>query len=90
MNDKQRKKFILDNYFKGTNSSTKLPGKYKMEKASHEFSKLFNYDDKIMQECHEKRNIFKKLRKVLDNNNYYYFENELNQSIKYFMEYYCY
>lgn len=37
----------------------------------------------------KKRNIFKKLRKVLDNNNYY-FENELNQSIKYFMEYYCY
>lgn len=48
MNDKQRKKFILDNYFKGTNSSIKLPGKYKMEKASHEFSKLFNYDDKII------------------------------------------
>ena len=65
MKDKQRKKFILDNYFKGTNSSTKFPSKYKMEKAfkninyemekaSHEFSKLFNYDDKIMQECHEK------------------------------------
>lgn len=59
MKDKQRKKFILDNYFKGTNSSTKFPSKYKMEKAfkninyemekaSHEFSKLFNYDDKIM------------------------------------------
>lgn len=31
----------------------------------------------------------KKLRKVLDNTNNY-FENVLNQSIKYFMEYYCY
>lgn len=35
----------------------------------------------------KKRNIFKKVKK-LDNNNY--FENELNQNIKYFMEYYCY
>lgn len=37
----------------------------------------------------KKRNIFKKVKK-LDNNNNNYFENELNQNIKYFMEYYCY
>lgn len=55
--DKQRRKLILDNYFKGGNSVSKFPNKYKMEKAlkninyemekaSQEFSKLFNYDDK--------------------------------------------
>lgn len=38
----------------------------------------------------KKKIYLKKLRKTLDNNNYYYFENELNQNIKYFMEYYCY
>ena len=58
-NDKQRRKQVLDNYFKGTNIMTKFPNKYKMEKAlkninyemqkaSEEFSKLFNYDDKKM------------------------------------------
>lgn len=36
----------------------------------------------------KKRNIFKKVKKLDNNNNY--FENELNQNIKYFMEYYCY
>lgn len=56
-NDKQRRKYVLENYFKGTDSITKFPNKYKMEKAlkhinyemekaSEEFSKLFNYDDK--------------------------------------------
>lgn len=55
--DKQRRKFVLDNYFKGSNSITKFPSKhkmekafkninYEMEKASQEFSKLFNYDEK--------------------------------------------
>ena len=50
-NDKKRRKYVLDNYFKGTNSMTKFPNKYKMEKAlkninyemekaSEEFSKL--------------------------------------------------
>ncbi len=56
-NDKQRRKHILCNYFKGTNSMTKFPNKYKMEKAlkninyemekaSQEFSNLFYYDDR--------------------------------------------
>lgn len=56
-NDKQRRKLVLDNYFKGNNSISKFPSKhqmekalkninYEMEKASQEFSKLFNYDDK--------------------------------------------
>lgn len=56
-NDKQRKKLVLDNYFKGNSSISKFPSKhqmekalkninYEMEKASQEFSKLFNYDDK--------------------------------------------
>ena len=56
-NDKQRRKFVLDNYFKGNNSISKFPSKhqmekalkninYEMEKASQEFSKLFNYDEK--------------------------------------------
>ena len=51
-NDKQRRKIALDNYFKGNNTNTKFPSKYKiekafkninyeMEKASQEFSKLF-------------------------------------------------
>ena len=58
-NDKQRRKLVLDNYFKGNSSISKFPSKhqmekalkninYEMEKASQEFSKLFNYDDKIM------------------------------------------
>ena len=56
-NDKQRRRFVLDNYFKGGNITSKFPSKhqmekalkninYEMEKASQEFSKLFNYDDK--------------------------------------------
>lgn len=56
-NDNQRRKIVLDNYFKNSNSATKFPNKYKMEKALkninyemekalQEFSKLFNYDDK--------------------------------------------
>lgn len=56
-NDKQRRKLVLDNYFKGNSSVSKFPSKhqmekalkninYEMEKASQEFSKLFNYDDK--------------------------------------------
>ena len=55
--DKQRRKIVLDNYFKGNSNMTKFPSKYKMEKAlkninyemekaSQEFSKLFNYDVK--------------------------------------------
>ena len=48
---------------------------------------LVNYLIMMIRKCRSatKKNIFKKLRKVLDNNNYY-FENELNQSIKYFMD----
>ena len=56
-NDKQRRKLVLDNYFKGNSIISKFPSKhqmekalkninYEMEKASQEFSKLFNYDDK--------------------------------------------
>ena len=56
-NDKQRRKLVLDNYFKGNSNITKFPSKhkmekalkninYEMEKASQEFSLLFNYDDK--------------------------------------------
>ena len=56
-NEKQRKRYVLDNYFKGNTNISKFPSKhklekalkninYKMEKASQEFSKLFNYDDK--------------------------------------------
>ena len=56
-NDKQRRRLILDNYFKGNSYISKFPSKhkiekaikninYEMEKASQEFSKLFNYDDK--------------------------------------------
>ncbi|MBO5096094.1 MAG: hypothetical protein J6B98_04390 [Bacilli bacterium] len=56
-NDKERRRFILDNYFKGSSSISKFPSKhkmekaikninYEMEKASQEFSKLFNYDEK--------------------------------------------
>mgnify|MGYP000162955802 FL=1 len=57
LDDKKRRKQILDNYFEGTDSITRFPNKYKvekalkninyeMEKASQEFSKLFNYDSK--------------------------------------------
>ena len=57
LNDKERRKIVLDNYFKGADLSLKFPSKHKvekaikninyvMEKASQEFSKLFNYDDK--------------------------------------------
>ena len=52
--DKERRKQVLDNYFKGNNSMLKFPSKYRMEKAikninyemekaSQKFSKLFNY-----------------------------------------------
>lgn len=55
--DKQKRKIVLDNYFKGNSNMTKFPSKhkmekalkninYEMEKASQEFSKLFNYDVK--------------------------------------------
>ena len=54
LSDKERRKSILDNYFKGSNSISKFPSKskmekalkninYEMEKASQEFSKLFEY-----------------------------------------------
>lgn len=54
--DKERRKQVLDNYFKGNNSMLKFPSKYRMEKAikninyemekaSQEFSKLFNYSN---------------------------------------------
>ena len=57
--DKERRKLILDNYFKGNSNISKFPSKhkmekalkninYEMEKASQEFSKLFNYDEKKM------------------------------------------
>ena len=57
LNDKERRKIVLDNYFKSADLSLKFPSKhkvekaikninYEMEKASQEFSKLFNYDDK--------------------------------------------
>lgn len=56
MTDKERRKQVLDNYFKGSNSMIKFPSKYRMEKAikninyemekaSQEFSKLFNYSN---------------------------------------------
>lgn len=59
LNDKQRRKYVLDNYFQVNNSMIKFPSKYKMEKAlkninyemeeaSKEFTKLFNYNDKVM------------------------------------------
>ena len=60
LTDKQRRKMILDNYFKGNDIGTKFPSKakmekalkninYEMDKASQEFSRLFNYDDKYKQ-----------------------------------------
>ena len=56
-NGKQIRKMVLDNYFNGSDITLKFPSKYKlernlknlnyeMEKASQEFSKLFNYNDK--------------------------------------------
>lgn len=59
LNDKDMRKHILDNYFKYNDKISKFPCKsemekafkninYKLEQASQEFSKLFNYDDKIM------------------------------------------
>ena len=58
-NEKERRKAVLDNYFKGNDLSLKFPNKYKvekalkninyeMEKASHEFSKLFNYEKELL------------------------------------------
>ncbi len=55
-NDKRIRKHVLDNYFKGTDSITKFPSKYKMEKALkninyemnyaiQKFSELFNSHD---------------------------------------------
>ena len=55
LSDQQRRKKVLDNYFKNGNIITMFPSKYKMEKnikninyemekASQEFSKLFNYE----------------------------------------------
>lgn len=57
LDDKKRRKLILDNYFKSGSNAIKFPSKYKLEKAikninyemnkaSEEFSKLFNYNDK--------------------------------------------
>lgn len=57
-NDKERRRKVLDNYFKNNDLSLKFPSKYKIEKAfkninyemkeaSQEFSKLFIYDSKI-------------------------------------------
>lgn len=54
--DKERRKQVLDNYFKGNSGMLKFPSKYRMEKAikninyemekaSQEFSKLFNYSN---------------------------------------------
>lgn len=58
ISDKERRKAVLDNYFKETTNNLKFPSKYKMEKAlkninyemeraSQEFSKLFNYDNTL-------------------------------------------
>lgn len=58
ISDKERRKAVLDNYFKETTNNLKFPSKYKMEKAlkninyemeraSQEFSKLFNYDNNL-------------------------------------------
>lgn len=55
LNDQQRRKKVLDNYFKNGNTINMFPSKYKMEKAikninyemekaSQEFSKLFDYE----------------------------------------------
>ena len=57
ISDKQRRKLVLENYFKGGNNISKFPNKlkmeralkninYEMDKASEEFSKLFNYNDR--------------------------------------------
>lgn len=57
MSDFERRKNILQNYFRGNNISTKLPSKYKMEKAikninnemeqsAQKFSELFNNNQK--------------------------------------------
>lgn len=56
-NDLQRRKNILDNYFKFNSGGIRFPSRYKMEgalknisyemeKALQEFSKLFNYDER--------------------------------------------
>ena len=56
LTDKERRKMILDNYFRGNDIGVKFPSKakmekalkninYEMEKASQEFSKLFNYNE---------------------------------------------
>lgn len=58
ISDKEKRKKILDNYFKSSNIIDMFPSKhrlekaikninYEMEKASQEFSKLFNYDKQI-------------------------------------------
>lgn len=55
LNSKERRKKVLDNYFKNSNTINMFPSKYKMEKAikninyemekaSQEFSKLFDYE----------------------------------------------
>lgn len=55
LNSKERRKKVLDNYFKNANTINMFPSKYKMEKAikninyemekaSQEFSKLFDYE----------------------------------------------
>ena len=56
ISDKERRKRILDTYFKGNNIGTKLPSKakmekalkninYEMDKAAQEFSKLFQTNE---------------------------------------------
>jgi len=55
LNSKERRKKVLDNYLKNANTINMFPSKYKMEKAikninyemekaSQEFSKLFDYE----------------------------------------------
>lgn len=44
LNSKERRKKVLDNYFKNANTINMFPSKYKMEKASQKFSKLFDYE----------------------------------------------
>ncbi len=57
ISDKRKRKNILDNYFKSNNIIDMFPNKiklekaikninYEMEKASQEFSKLFQYETK--------------------------------------------
>ena len=58
VSDKERRKKVLDNYFKGNSKSSKFYAKtqmekalkninYEMQKSADKFSELFNYDNSI-------------------------------------------